>query len=60
MHCIYRDNTLNATREGAAITLAPFMGKSRGSVFHNMLQAGASLPVLIYLKCQSSAELEYA
>ena len=25
MHCIYRDNTLNATREGAPITLVPLM-----------------------------------
>ena len=46
--------------EGTAITLAPLVGKSTGSVFYNMLQAGASLPVLIYLKCQSSAELECA
>ena len=27
MHCIYRDNTLNATREGAPITLDPLMGQ---------------------------------
>lgn len=27
MHCIYRDNTLNATREGPPITLVPLMGQ---------------------------------
>lgn len=26
MHCIYRDNTLNATRVGTAITPVPLMG----------------------------------
>lgn len=27
MHRIYRDNTLNATREGLPITLVPLMGQ---------------------------------
>lgn len=27
MHCIYRDNTLNAVGESAPITLIPLMGQ---------------------------------
>lgn len=60
MHCIYRDNTLNATREGVPITLAPLMRKSTSSVFYNTLQAGESLAVLIPLKSHPSAECERA
>lgn len=49
MHCIYRDNTLNATGEGTPITLVPLMGKFMCSMFYGMLQGEGSLPVLMCL-----------
>lgn len=58
MDCIYRDNTLNAVRESAPITLVPLMGQVYMLHVYHTSQGEGPLPVLMCLKCYSLAELE--